>query len=209
MILVIETVTTACSVALIENDTLIASCHEQVGRGHAERLIPMIAALPNGGRADAILVGCGPGSFTGVRVGIAAAKGLALAWGIPVSGYSTPALLAAQYFAHSLAGSQAQEDMITVAMEAGHGQVFLQSYARTPFGPTASLASLLPEVAVSACQTNVILGSAANSLAAMRGWGLAIEAGPDARHILSLPHHQANLPVRPIYGRDADARPPT
>ena len=52
-----------------------------VGRGHAERLVPMIAELLGGRRPDAILVDCGPGSFTGVRVGLAAAHGLAIGWG--------------------------------------------------------------------------------------------------------------------------------
>ena len=96
--LVIETSTAACSVALIEGGAVIASAHEVVGRGHAERLIPMIAELPEGGRADRILVDCGPGSFTGVRVGIAAARGLGFAWGAPVHGFSALPLVAAAAF---------------------------------------------------------------------------------------------------------------
>src|SRR5882757_7950579 len=97
--LVIETSTAACSAALIEGGVVIAAAHEVVGRGHAERLVPMIAELPGGGRAARILVDCGPGSFTGVRVGIAAARGLALGWGAEAFGYSSLALLAASGFA--------------------------------------------------------------------------------------------------------------
>ena len=86
--LVIDTATAACSVALIAGDQVIDRRHEVVGRGHAERLVPMIAELglggPGGGRAERILVDCGPGSFTGIRVGIAAARGLAIGWGVPV-----------------------------------------------------------------------------------------------------------------------------
>ncbi|WP_016744608.1 tRNA (adenosine(37)-N6)-threonylcarbamoyltransferase complex dimerization subunit type 1 TsaB, partial [Rhizorhabdus wittichii] len=93
--LVIDTATAACSVALIEDGAIVAEAHDVVGRGHAERLMPMIAALPGGGRADSILVDCGPGSFTGVRVGLAAARALALGWGVPVHGYSSMAAIAA------------------------------------------------------------------------------------------------------------------
>src|SRR3546814_12928995 len=66
-----------------------------VGRGHAERLIPMIGDLLQGRRPGRILVDCGPGSFTGVRVGIAAARALALGWQVPVSAYSAMPLIAA------------------------------------------------------------------------------------------------------------------
>ena len=78
---------------------MIAAAHEVVGRGHAERLVPMIASLPGEGRATRILVDVGPGSFTGVRVGLAAALGLSIGWGAEVGGYSSLALLAASGFA--------------------------------------------------------------------------------------------------------------
>ena len=93
-ILVIETATAACSVALLDGDTVVAERHDVVGRGHAERLLPLIAELPDGGRAEAIRVDLGPGSFTGIRVGIAAARGLALGWGVAATGYPSTALLA-------------------------------------------------------------------------------------------------------------------
>ena len=69
MILAIDTTSEACSVALIDGEDPVTERHEIIGRGHAERLAPMIAELPNSGRADSILVDCGPGSFTGLRVG--------------------------------------------------------------------------------------------------------------------------------------------
>ena len=92
----IDSATAACSAALIGPDgALIDERHEIVGRGHAERLLPMIADLLGGRAAGAILVDCGPGSFTGVRVGIAAAQGLAIGWKVPLAGYSSLALIAA------------------------------------------------------------------------------------------------------------------
>src|SRR5687768_8493268 len=76
MILAIDTSTAACSAALFDAaGECVGSADERIGRGHAERLVPMIAELLDGRRADRILVGVGPGSFTGIRVGIAAANG--------------------------------------------------------------------------------------------------------------------------------------
>ena len=155
MILVIETASTACSVALIEGARVIAHVHEDVARGHAELLVPMIAELPEGGRADGILVNCGPGSFTGVRVGLAAAKALGLAWGIPVHGYSTHALLAATLF-------DAYRDLTeaVIAMEGGHGEVFVQTFAAHPLQALDVLESL-PPAHVTPC--SVAAGSAAGN----------------------------------------------
>ncbi len=73
MLLVIDSATAACSVALVEHGAVIDERHEVVGRGHAERLVPMIAEMLGKRRPRQILVDCGPGSFTGVRVGLAAA----------------------------------------------------------------------------------------------------------------------------------------
>src|SRR3546814_10196014 len=86
-----------------------------VWRGHAGRLIPMICELLQGRRPGRILVDCGPGSFTGVRVGIAAARALALGWQVPVSGYSAMTLIAASGF--SIHDGHA----IAVVMAGGHG----------------------------------------------------------------------------------------
>src|SRR3569623_926841 len=125
--LVIETATAASSVALVDSGRVIASIHEVVGRGHAERLVPMIAELPDRGRADLILVDCGPGSFTGIRVGIAAARGLGLGWGVPVRGFSSLPLVAASAFA-----ADPTLDRLAVVLEGGHGEVFVQLFAAEP-----------------------------------------------------------------------------
>jgi tRNA threonylcarbamoyladenosine biosynthesis protein TsaB len=178
--LVIETATSACSVALLDDDTLVAYDAAVVGRGHAERLMPMIAALPNGGRADRIWVDCGPGSFTGIRVGIAAARGLGFGWGVPVHGFSSMALIAAHWFAANVGNA------VTVVIEGGHGEMFVQPFARLPFGPTADLQS------IPAADVRVIGPQAGNT-------------PPDARHAMLL--GSADQPVRPIYGRGPDAKP--
>src|SRR3546814_20944395 len=64
--LVIDSASEACSVALLEAGAVVDYRHEVIGRGHAERLVPLIAELAGGGRADVIAAGCGPGRFAGV-----------------------------------------------------------------------------------------------------------------------------------------------
>ena len=96
MILALDTSTAACSAALFDGSgACVASADELIGRGHAERLVPMLDELLAGRRADRVIVGVGPGSFTGIRVGIAAAQGLAIGWGCEVAGMSSLALIAA------------------------------------------------------------------------------------------------------------------
>lgn len=196
--LVIETATAACSVALIEQATVVASAHEVVGRGHAERLLPMIASLPDGGRADAILVDCGPGSFTGIRVGIAAARGLGLGWGVPVRGFSSLPLLAAAAFA-----ADARLDRLAVVLEGGHGEVFMQPFARDPLVATADFASLPPSEAMARLDATAV----GNGVRFLSQGGR--ERLPDAADVVLLPTALIDLPPRPIYGRAPDAKPMT
>jgi len=200
MLLVIDTATAACSVALLDGAKVVAERHEIVGRGHAERLIPMIAELPRGGRADAIVVDCGPGSFTGVRVGLAAARALGLGWGVPVNGYSSLALIAA-------AGRNARET-VAVAINGGHGELFVQRFAGDPLAEAGPIVSLPPEEAARLTPDALVLGNGAAALVAARGNGEARDAVPRAADLALLPPALAILPASPLYGRAPDARPP-
>ena len=197
MLLVIDSATEACSVALIDGNGLLDERHEVVGRGHAERLVPMIAELLGTRRPRGLLVDCGPGSFTGVRVGLAAAHGLSIGWRIPLSGYSSMALIAAG----------AREREIAVALHGGHGQLFVQSYGRDPLMPLDDLRSLLPEDAAAAVTAQRVYGSGAETLVNARAFGDAFEALPRASHAMLLPAELRGLPPRPIYGRAPDAKP--
>lgn len=198
--LVIDSATEACSVALFEGSHPVAGDFRQLGRGHAELLVPMIAALPDRGRADRIAVGLGPGSFTGLRVGLAAARALAFAWGAELVGYPTLALVAAM----ARAGRGACP--VRVAMTGGHGEWFVQDFA-TDGNPIDDVASLRPEAAVAA-QAQLVAGSQASALVAARGWGEALTIWPDARSFHLLPPAGLSADVRPLYGRAPDARLP-
>lgn len=197
----IETATAACSVALVEGVTIVARRHEVVGRGHAERLIPMIAELPGGGRAARILVDCGPGSFTGIRVGIAAARALALGWGVPASGFSSLALVAAAALART--GLPA----LAAVLEGGHGEVFMQNFA-APCDPLDQVASRTPEAAIVALAGRPAFGSGIRILQAAAPDLSGDELWPDAADAVLLPPAFTTLPPRPVYGRAPDAKVP-
>jgi tRNA threonylcarbamoyl adenosine modification protein YeaZ len=197
MRLVIDSATAACSVALIEAQELIEERHETVGRGHAERLLPMVQELLRGRRPASILVDCGPGSFTGLRVGLAAAHGLAIGWRVPLLGYSSMALIAA--------GAGGGE--YAVALHGGHGQLFVQTYGGTPPNPLDELRSLPPAAAASAIRADRVLGSGAETLVSVRGYGEAVDALPRAADARLLAEPLRSLPARPIYGRAPDAKP--
>uniref|UniRef100_UPI0026014F6C tRNA (adenosine(37)-N6)-threonylcarbamoyltransferase complex dimerization subunit type 1 TsaB n=1 Tax=uncultured Sphingomonas sp. TaxID=158754 RepID=UPI0026014F6C len=158
--LVIDTATAACSVGLIDGDRVVARGHEVVGRGHAERLVPMIAALPDGGRAERVLVDVGPGSFTGIRVGIAAARALAFGWGAELSGYGAPSLVA-------VAALPGDDDRpLAVVMEGGHGEVFMQGFV-APFAALDAARSLTPAAALAALDGRRAVGSGTRWLTAL------------------------------------------
>lgn len=200
--LVIDTATAACSIALVDGNRVIAAGHDVVGRGHAERLVPMIAALPDGGRADDILVDVGPGSFTGIRVGIAAARGLALGWGVPVRGYSSLSLIAAAALADGVLSP------LVVVLEGGHGEVFVQGFSAVPLEPTDPLVSLRPEAAVAALAGRPAVGSGVRWLSQVDGRVPADASLPDAAKAHLLPAALTDLAPRPLYGRAPDAKLP-
>jgi tRNA threonylcarbamoyladenosine biosynthesis protein TsaB len=203
--LVIDCATENCSAALFEGEgdmlRLIDGRCETLGRGHAERLVPMIAELPDGGRADRVAVSTGPGSFTGIRVGMAAAKALALAWRADLVGFPTLALIAAQ------ARAQSGAVPVGVANNAGHGDWFVQEFAADGL-PRSDARSLPPAEAQAALTAKQIAGSKAEALVAARGFGQAWPLLPDARQFAALPQSLLLPDPHPAYGRRPDAAIP-
>ena len=198
MLLVIDTSTAACTAALFDGaGACLAERSEIIGRGHAERLVPMIDELMAGRRAARIVVGVGPGSFTGIRVGLAAAQGLAIGWGADVSGLSSLALLAA--------GADV-EGSVAAAMEGGHGELFAQTFDGPSLEPLSGLVNLPPPAAAAACHAEVVVGPGAPRLVEARGWGTALEVWPSAQNAARLPVDLRSLPARPVYGRAPDAK---
>jgi tRNA threonylcarbamoyladenosine biosynthesis protein TsaB len=199
---VIDSATEACSAALFEGDRLLAGGYEVISRGHVERLVPMIAELPDRGRAPRIAVSLGPGSFTGVRIGLAAARALGLAWKAEVLGFPTLALVAAM-------ARKNHPGPVTVCMTGGHGEWFVQDFGGDGL-PERELRSQSPDQAQHDIHFSVAAGSKARELLMFDGPGMVtLDILPDARSFPLLPESLLTTSLAPIYGRPPDARLPT
>ena len=199
MILALDTSTPACTAALFAADgRVFAARDEVIGRGHAERLVPLIAEMLDGHLPSQLLVGVGPGSFTGLRIAIAAAQGLAIGWDAPVCGMSSLALLAA---------NAPGDGPVAAALAAGHGELFVQQFRRGPFRPASEIMNLRPVEAARAIDAPLVVGSGAEALVAARGHGEALPLLPSASRALDLPPRLRTLDPKPIYARSPDARP--
>ncbi len=193
--LAIDTSTAACTAALFDGGRCVAQADELIGRGHAERLAPMLDELLDGRNADAILVGVGPGSFTGIRVGLAAASGLAIGWNSKLLGLSSLALLAAS------AGASGE---VAAAMIGGHGELFVQQF-HGALRPAGELLNLPPDRAAAEITAGLVVGPGAQALVDARGHGKAMDGWPSASLALILPEQLRTLPPVPVYARAPDA----
>ena len=217
-ILAIDTALPAISACVLDEGAESPASIETMPmeRGHAEALLPLIdrvMARVEGGFAslDRVAVSVGPGSFTGLRVGIAAARAIGVACKIPVIGVTTFAAFAAPLILEQKPG------LVAVAIDARHGNVFFAA-----FGPdgraTAAPRVLPPREAVRSLGAGParIAGSGAALLAAeASAAGRGIEIVPEYGGLdivfvakLGLLADPALTPPRPLYLKAADARPP-
>ena len=216
-VIAIDTALEACSVAVL--DTAKADAHVQeslpMQRGHAEALMPLIERVLDRAQLDAsaldrIAVTTGPGSFTGLRVGIAAARGIALASRKPAIGLTTLAAFAAPFIA-------ADDTLpVVVAIDARHDHVYLQVFGpggRTVVAPR--VAPMREALRVSTVGAPRIIGTAANKLAASWPSG---ERPPSAVEQRGAPRIEwvarlgaaatdTDTPPKPLYLRPPDAHP--
>jgi tRNA threonylcarbamoyladenosine biosynthesis protein TsaB len=208
-VLALDTCLGACSAAVFEDGAALATASEAMTRGHQERLAPLVAEImAQAGCAfsdlDRIAVTVGPGSFTGLRVGLAFAKGLALALDRPCIGVGT---------LEALAKSRRRSGFAAACIDANRGQVYLQVFAddRAIMAP-----DVLPVEDAAARLIELFRGGPAALIGS--GAGLLQAALPQARpyaDALPDPAIIAELaaaapapapPPRPLYLRAPDAR---
>ena len=203
--LAFDTSAAHCAAALLRGGQILAAREEAVGTGQAERLMPMLEELlASGGLVwrdlDVIGVGVGPGNFTGMRISVAAARGLALSLGVPAVGVSRFEALAVD-----------APRPVLVAVEAPRGQNWLQvlhaegaeTAEQWPAGtvPEALHGSGIP-----------VIGHGAAALADATGGAAADPVHPLAVAIARIAQARRATPgprPAPLYLRPADAAPPS
>ncbi|MCL2714631.1 MAG: tRNA (adenosine(37)-N6)-threonylcarbamoyltransferase complex dimerization subunit type 1 TsaB [Alphaproteobacteria bacterium] len=214
-ILAIDTALDACATALFDStsSTVLAQQSDAMKRGHAEALMPMIARMMAQAQCrftdlDRIAVTTGPGSFTGLRVGISAARGFALAANVVAVGVTTLAAFAA---------ARPGPAPVLAAIDARHGWVYFQIAAGDGTLLAPPLAAPI-DVAIRAAQSAAplhLVGNAADLLA--QRWGadhappLSVESrcAPDIGLVarLGAAADPPRAPPRPFYLRPPDATP--
>lgn len=204
IVLAIDTCLFACSVAVVDGDRVLARRVEPMSRGHQERLAPLVQeAMAQSGlgfdQLDRIGVTVGPGSFTGLRVGLAFAKGLGSALSIPVVGVGSLEALA-----------EPERGDVLAVLDAKRGQVYLQAFSG---GAPVSAPDALPiEIAaarVAEFAPDILIGTGAALLAGLRTGARVVEADTtDPVAVARLAAARTPVPPRPLYLRAPDAKLP-
>jgi tRNA threonylcarbamoyl adenosine modification protein YeaZ len=183
LILAFDTSAARCAGALVQGETVLAQRDEPMDRGQAERLLPMLEELlADAGHSwpdvKAIAVCTGPGNFTGLRLAVAAARGLALALDIPAVGVS-----------RFEAAAEGHAGTLMVSVEERRGSVLAQAFSDgTPLGTPVAALGVWPE------QANHIDGNRTDPIA--------------LAHVAARRLHGPVPRPAPLYLRPADAAPP-
>ncbi len=215
--LAIDTALNGCSACVLETGATEPLAMETlpIERGHAEALLPLVErvmAHVEGGFAslDRVAVTVGPGSFTGLRVGISAARAIALAANVPCVGVTTLAAYAAPLI------MQQDASVSVAAIDARHGQVYVQAVApRSMTLITPRIAPVREAVRMLGQASIRVVGTGAEIFAQdARAFGLNVISSdpapcPDIVYVarLGLVADPASAPPRPYYLRAPDAKP--
>ncbi len=214
-ILALDTAASWCSVAVYnsDGDVVLADVSENIGKGHAEVLMTYVERAVTEAKLsisdmDRVAVNVGPGSFTGVRIGVSAARGFALALGIPAIGVTAFEALAAEIHIAN------PENPVLVLLDAHRGEIYAQSFDAKGLTSARPLVLSREEalaLAVSQAENTVLAGSAARSINEAIGGRFAVGlAEPTAKigiyaRLAGL--RQPGDAPKPLYMRGPDAKP--
>jgi len=206
-ILGLDTALQRCSVAILRDGAVAVRIVEEMARGHAERLAPMAAsALASAGLGvgdlDRVGVVVGPGGFTGVRVGLAFARGLAIGTDLGVVGVSSLAAIAANARLEERPDDlgDGRDGLVAPLIDARRGQVYAALY------DAAGAARLAPFVAAPAAARDILAAAAGAQPVSLIGSGAALVPGPPPAWRLSMEGDPQIDPV--VVARLAAAAPP-
>ena len=223
-ILAIETSSNACSAAVLagrDGALRVTRRMQEMQRGHAEALMGMVEDVMSGSgiaytELDRIAVCTGPGSFTGTRVGISAARGMALAVGAEAIGFSSFEILAAM----ACDADVERRSEVAVAISAGRGEIYFQRFDGAGEAISAGVATTPAQAAALLADSTVtMVGNAgaqiAHEMARLRTQGSEVLVSaivlPDAEALAHLARARAGSGAKPqpLYLRAADAKPQT
>jgi tRNA threonylcarbamoyladenosine biosynthesis protein TsaB len=210
IVLAIDTSTSACSAALWRDGSVLARRLAVMARGQSEALMPMVAEAMKEARLgfanlDLLAVTVGPGAFTGLRIGLAAARGLALATGLPLAGVSTPQSVAA-----AVPRSERQGRTLLAIIDSRRDEAWVQAFSED-LAPLGGIEALRPEqIARRHPGPLVVVGDAAELALPLLPEAVAASAPgwPDAGMVAALAAAAwaagDALPAEPLYLREPD-----
>ena len=208
IVLALDTAGVDCAAAVYDSgsDSVMGEVTETIGRGHAEHLMHLVdEALAKAGVAlsaiERVVVTVGPGSFTGIRIGVAAARGFALSLGIPAVGITTLEVMAAA------AGKQDPGKPVLAAIDAKREEIYLQAFDGNGSPLDEARAVTIDEArAIAGAFDGIVTGTAVARLN-----DAPPAERPDAFPIAIVARLGAAKPVsekpKPLYLRGPDARP--
>lgn len=203
-ILGLDTTGGHCSAALVNETECLAHKSENIGRGHAERLAPMVQEILAKAKLSAnditkLVVCTGPGSFTGLRVALAFAKGFALPRKIPVVGISALEVMAAQIDPH-------KENKTVSVMDVRRGEVCWAAFDRRTC--IQSPLTQKTEVAISAIKALGYDRLAGDGAHLINSPSQVTVVSPTAMAWLGQDRAPEDYPAIPLYSRAPDAKLP-
>ena len=217
MILAFDTTLGACSAAISHEGRLLANAFMSMQRGHAEQLLPMIERVRHHAKIsyrdlESIAVTIGPGTFTGVRTGLAAAQALAQVHDVPLIGVSTLELLARA----AVPRNSDKSARIIAAIDARRGQLYMQAFDALGKAVTLPVIDAAnPRIVPNPNHSGLIVGSGAEILqSVLPDWRIIRDiCQPDASILATASKHwwdrASRQPPSPLYLRVPDAKLPT